>query len=161
MSIGVICGHGFYSRPLPKDIGPLSPDCGKIGGRDTIQEANLSEETVKRIEIDNLSILKTLFGNLDANVRKTEDAFGVRINSREGAITIAGPAEQAEAVEKLFSDLILLLRSGEKLDEQRMDYAIQLGQEGKSGKLLELMDQVICVTSKGRLPVSRYITNPS
>lgn len=44
----------------------------------------MSEETVKRIEIDNLSILKTLFGNLDANVRKTEDAFGVRINSREG-----------------------------------------------------------------------------
>lgn len=111
----------------------------------------MSEETVKRIEIDNLSILKTLFGNLDANVRKTEDAFGVRINSREGAITIAGPVEQAEAAEKLFSDLILLLRSGEKLDEQRMDYAIQLGQEGKSGKLLELMDQVICVTSKGRL----------
>lgn len=111
----------------------------------------MSEETIRRIEIDNLSVLRALFGNLDANVRKTEDAFGVRINSREGAITIAGPYEQAEAVERLLNDLILLLRSGEKLDEQRMDYAVQLGLEGRSGQLLELLDHVVCVTAKGRL----------
>lgn len=108
-------------------------------------------QTVKHIEIDNLAILRTLFGNLDVNVRKIEDAFGVHINTREGEISIGGPMEQAAAVEKLLNDLILLLQSGEKLDEQKVDYAIQLGLEKKSGKLLELLDQVICVTSKGRL----------
>ncbi len=111
----------------------------------------MSTQTIKRIEIDNLSVLRTLFGNLDVNVRKIEDAFGVHINTREGEISIEGPVEQAEAVEKLLSDLILLLRSGEKLDEQKVDYAIELGLEKKTGKLLELLDQVICVTSRGRL----------
>lgn len=111
----------------------------------------MSTQTIRRIEIDNLSILRTLFGNLDVNVRKIEDAFGVHINTREGEISIEGPVEQVEAVEKLLSDLITLLRSGEKLDEQKIDYAITLGQERKTGKLLELLDQVICVTSRGRL----------
>lgn len=109
------------------------------------------DKTVKRIEIDNLSVLRNLFGNLDCNVRKIEDAFGVQINSREGEISIGGPVEMAEAVEKLLEDLIMLLKAGEKVDEQKVDYAIQLGLDGKTGKLLELLDQVICVTSKGRL----------
>lgn len=107
--------------------------------------------TVKRIEIDNFSVLRTLFGNLDVNVRKIEDAFSVHINTREGEISIEGPEEQTGAVEKLLYDLIQLLHTGEKLDEQKMDYAIQLGLENKSGKMLEFLDQVICVTSKGRL----------
>lgn len=111
----------------------------------------MSTQTVKRIEIDNLSILRTLFGNLDANVRKIEDAFHVQINSRDGEISISGAVEQAEAVEMLMGDMILLLRSGEKLDQQKVDYAIQLGLEKKTDKLLELLDQVICVTNKGRL----------
>ncbi len=108
-------------------------------------------ETVKRIEIDNLSVLRNLFGNLDCNIRKIEEAFDVQINSREGEITVSGPVERAEAVDKLLGDLIVLLKSGEKLDEQKVDYAIQLGLDGKTGKLLELLDQVICVTNKGRL----------
>lgn len=111
----------------------------------------MTVETVKRIEIDNLSVLRNLFGNLDCNIRKIEEAFNVQINSREGEITIRGPVEQAEAVDKLLGDLIVLLKSGEKLDEQKVDYAIQLGLDGKTGKLLELLDQVICVTGKGRL----------
>ncbi len=111
----------------------------------------MTTQTVKRIEIDNLSVLRSLFGNLDAHVRKIEEAFGVQINSRDGEISIVGPLEKAEAVERLLGDLILLLRSGEKLDEQKVDYAIQLGLEKKTGKLLELLDQVICVTNKGRL----------
>lgn len=111
----------------------------------------LTANTVKRIEIDNLSVLRTLFGNLDVNVRKIEDAFGVQINSRDGEISIGGAVGQVEAVEKLLGDLIQLLRSGERLDEHKVDYAIQLGLERKTEKLIELLDQVICVTSKGRL----------
>lgn len=111
----------------------------------------MTTQTIKRIEIDNLAVLRTLFGNLDANIRKIEEAFGVHINARDGEISISGPVDQAEAVERLLGDLILLLRSGEHLDEQKLDYAIQLGLEKRSEKLLELLDQVICVTAKGRL----------
>lgn len=107
-------------------------------------------EIVRTIEIDNLTYLKNLFGSLDSNVRKIEDVFEVGINARDGLISITGPEDRADAVEALLRNLLQLLRAGERLDDQKVDYAIQLGLERKSDNMLQFVDQVICVTAKGR-----------
>jgi len=111
----------------------------------------VDQGTQRIIEVDNLSALRELFGSLDCNVRKIEESFSVHIYSREGEIVISGQEENCHAVEKLLRDLLVVVRAGERLDDQKLQYAIQLGREKQSDKLLELLGDVVCVTAKGRL----------
>jgi phosphate starvation-inducible PhoH-like protein len=47
--------------------------------------------------------------------------------------------------------LISIIKKGEILDEQKLDYAIGLARKNASEKLIELNENILCVTSKGRM----------
>ena len=54
----------------------------------------------------------TLFGNHDENLRMLEDAWGVKISSRGNEIKVQGAAENVGPVEKLLSELQVLIEKG-------------------------------------------------
>lgn len=104
-----------------------------------------------RIRIDNMDLLHSLFGNLDEHVKKIENGLKVKISAREGDVVIRGNDENVESVRKLLLSLVEIIKKGEKIDEQKIDYALTLTQDDSSEKMVELNESVLCVTSRGKL----------
>lgn len=110
-----------------------------------------------RILIENMNVLRSLFGNLDEHLKRIEKALNVKISAREGEVIIKGEEQKVKSVAKLLKNLISIIEKGEKLDEQKVDYAIGLASKDHSEKIIELNEKVLCVTSKGRLIKAKTI----
>ncbi len=111
----------------------------------------MAEAQEKRILVDSLDVLYKLFGNLDENITKIESEFKVKITSREGEVIVIGEEEIVEIVETLIYKLIQLIKKGEPIDRQKLEYTIMMVKEGQGDKLAALTDSIICVTSKGKM----------
>ena len=112
----------------------------------------------KIITTDSSAQTAAVFGTCDANVRKIEERFGVRVaNSRTGtaesgdAIYVSG--EDEEGVRRATAVLSYLKRmcsAGEQISEQSVDYVLGLVEDGCEEDLEAFRDEVICVTNKGK-----------
>lgn len=111
----------------------------------------MAEAVEKRILVESLDLLYKLFGNLDENLIKIESEFKVKITSREGELLIIGEEAVVEIVEVLILRLISLIKKGEHLDRQKLEYTILMIKEGQADKLSALTDAIICVTSRGKM----------
>lgn len=110
----------------------------------------LQNEIMMRLKVDSLEVLAALFGNLDENIRVLEETYRVNISSRDGDILIVGTEEAGEKVKGILYSLMEIIRLGEKLDTQKIQYAMSLMEDNQSDKLVDLYENVLCVTSKGR-----------
>ena len=110
----------------------------------------------KTVSIPNSEITNRIFGNFDRNMRRIEQAFGVRIYNRgqgeDGADCIvidgneAGISLAALAVEQLKR----VAAMNENIPEQTVDYVISMVSDGKSEELSSLAGDCICISAKGR-----------
>lgn len=97
------------------------------------------EDDIDRIE---------LFGNMDAHLNAVQEATGVEIFQRDDALLLRG--ENTDVAEGVLKELMDILRSGEKLDTQKVNYVISLRQQGISYKENNVSKDIICFTCKGR-----------
>ena len=110
-------------------------------------------EEFKKIEIDELIDRRELFGNLDINLDIIAKATGVELYQRDNDILIRGKEEQPEAEElasKILSELMDILKSGESLDTQKVNYVVSLVSEGKSYRESNINKDIITFTTKGK-----------
>lgn len=108
---------------------------------------NLAEA---RVTIDNIENMLFLFGSQDSNVRCIEEAFKVKILTRDGDIAILGEKENVETVKDLFYKFLDVLKKGNKLTLSDVKYSIQLAKNNKQDKITELYNDTICYTHKGK-----------
>lgn len=111
----------------------------------------MAETVEKRVLVESLDVLYKLFGNLDENLTKIESEFKVKMTSREGEVVIIGDETVVEVVETLVYKLIQLIKKGEHIDRQKLEYTLLMVKEGQGDKLAQLTDAIICVTSKGKM----------
>lgn len=104
----------------------------------------------KRIKIENINFLDELFGNLDENIKIIEEKYDVHVVSRNGDLVILGDEIKISLANNVLEKMIDLIKSGEKLDKQKIMYLISLFNEGEGDKIDELMSDVVCVTSRGK-----------
>ncbi|HHY90146.1 MAG TPA: phosphate starvation-inducible protein PhoH [Clostridiales bacterium] len=104
----------------------------------------------KRISISEIDDLKALFGNFDENIKIIEEKYPVHIVYRQGEVVILGAEEHVNFVEQLLYRLMQILRSGESLDSQKIHYAIQLVEKGQGESIKGLLEDVVCITAKGK-----------
>ncbi|MCT4594592.1 MAG: PhoH family protein [Anaeromicrobium sp.] len=104
----------------------------------------------KRIDINEFNYTNELFGNFDENIKFIEERFNVNIVSRQGEVVIIGEKESTKKVEKIILKFMKLLEAKENLDEQKIKYTIELFEKGDENKIDELVDDVVCITSKGK-----------
>lgn len=104
----------------------------------------------RRIPMEEFDYSKELFGNFDENMKIIEDTYHVHIVSRQGEIVIIGSHHETQKAENLIYKLIDILKTGEALDQQKINYSIQLLESGQEGQIKELLDNVICITAKGK-----------
>ena len=116
----------------------------------TIQEAknDARENAFISFDIDETVDRVALFGNLDINLNLISEAAGVQIVQRDNSLLIRG--EKPELAIEMLRELIDIMHSGGFLDEQKVNYVIQLKAEGGSYSESGVGKDVICFTAKGR-----------
>jgi phosphate starvation-inducible PhoH-like protein len=98
----------------------------------------------------------SIFGAFDANARKIERAFDVRISNRNAqtedgdAILISGEAENTEKARRTLEYLKHMSGDGETISEQSVEYVISLVSDNCNDSLETLGSDVICVTNRGK-----------
>ena len=108
------------------------------------------DEFTTRMDVP-MEHMQNLFGEYDTYIRKLENDFHVMIINRDGAVKISGRKEDVEKAAKTVRELVLLSERGTVLQEQNIDYAIELGKENKEEMLLTIDDDCICHTISGKL----------
>ena len=91
-----------------------------------------------------------LFGVFDENLKVIEAETGTSIRSDAENILISGEEENTAIAQNVIEKLLMLIRKDEKIDRGRIRYAIDLAREGNSELILELADDVIAFTNRGK-----------
>ncbi len=91
-------------------------------------------------------------GQFDAYLKKIERTTGATVISRDGNLKLVGNEEQVRKAGRVLSELAELSKRGNQITEQNVDYALALAmdQEGESGALLSIDEDLICHTISGK-----------
>jgi len=108
-------------------------------------------EIKKKISIHGIDQLK-LFGLNDANLKEIESQFNLKIVARGGEIILIGDEAKVKMVEKLFSELIMLLEKNENVTENDV---LTIAEVLKTGRIKESnntdLSSVILYTKDGHI----------
>jgi phosphate starvation-inducible PhoH-like protein len=108
---------------------------------------NLIEKTV---EFDRMEYAMNLFGNYDENIRIIEEAFDVKIVSRDNEIRIVGGNEDVEKSQIVIQKLIGLAAQGDVITRQNVSYLVNLANESNIDKVKDYAEDYICLTARGK-----------
>ncbi len=111
----------------------------------------------KIILTDSVDQTARIFGELDSNLERLEEAFGVRIKARDGmsgagnAVSISGEdMKRVEMAADALGYLRRVARLGDPINSQKVDYVIGMVSDGMNSELAELDDDAVCLTSRGK-----------
>ncbi|WP_432409282.1 PhoH family protein [Wukongibacter sp. M2B1] len=110
----------------------------------------MQEQNEIRIKIENINFLGELFGNLDENVKIIEEKYNVHVVSRNGDLIILGDESKILLASKVLNKMIEMIKSGEKLDKQKIVYTIGLFDDGEGDKIDEILGDIVCITARGK-----------
>lgn len=94
--------------------------------------------------------MRNLFGEFDSHIKKIEKQLRVTIVDRDGAVRISGEQEAADRAARIVRELLALSKRGTVLEDQSVEYAIELGREHKEDMLLAMDSDCICHTVNGK-----------
>ncbi|SMO50205.1 phosphate starvation-inducible protein PhoH [Melghirimyces algeriensis] len=103
-----------------------------------------------RIQLQDANEALSLFGPQDSFLRMIQDQTPAKIISRGGEVAISGSVDELEVLSHLFRVLLTLVRRGIQLTARDIVYAERLAREGLADELLELYDEQIGITYKGK-----------
>lgn len=94
--------------------------------------------------------MQNLFGKCDSYIRKIEDDLHVMIVDRDGSVKISGDREAVMKASSVVRELLTLSERGNVLEEQSVNYAIEMENESREDVLLEIDGDCICHTVNGK-----------
>jgi len=101
-----------------------------------------------RINIDGEFDSDELFGNLDANLNIILENYETDIIQRQDEIILTG--KDAVKAGEVITELLSIIRTGERLDAQKVNYVISLKEKGLSYKDSNINKDVLCFTHRGK-----------
>lgn len=102
------------------------------------------------INIERMEQAVQLFGNFDENITLIEKYYQVEIISRGTELKVIGTDEKVFSATKVINSLLDFINKGEEISEQRINYIIQMVNDGEETKLSDISTGCICVTAKGK-----------
>ncbi len=106
-------------------------------------------QTVHKMEMSS-EVMQNIFGRQDAYIKKLERDFNVTVVDRNGSVTITGEEDDVIQVEKVIKQLTILSERGNEIEEQNVDYAIEMGKEENEEVISEIDSDCICHTINGK-----------
>ncbi len=102
------------------------------------------------INFDRMEQAVSLFGSFDENIKLIENKYGVNVISRGSDLKITGEADDVAKASRAVNGLMVLINKGEPLNEQNVRYVLSLVDEGSEDRIGGMINNCICITSKGR-----------
>ena len=106
--------------------------------------------TKRMIEIPENIEVSELFGQFDSNMKLIEKSFNVSISLREDGVRITGEDISIDRAGNVVHMLITMLADNEKIDEQKIIYAISVEQEGGGIDVSKLGSDCVAINVKGQ-----------
>lgn len=94
--------------------------------------------------------LQMIFGTSDRFVKKIEESFDVVVVDRNGKLIVKGKAENAERAKAVLLQLSHSSMKEKDIEEQKVDYAIELGMERRESEMDEMDGDLICHSVTGK-----------
>lgn len=78
--------------------------------------------------------MQNLFGRGDAYIKKIEDDLHVMIVDRDGSVRISGKRDAVMKASHIVRELLTLSERGNVLEEQNVNYALEMEKESEIGR---------------------------
>ena len=107
---------------------------------------------------------RDIFGSKDHYVRKIEKDLDVAVIARDGVIKVTGDEPNVRKAVGIIENLAGLSRAGGEIEDQSVDYAIEMKDEPESGKLTNSLLSadgvyvVFCVSPDAKAAENAYHT---
>lgn len=102
------------------------------------------------LEFDRIEHAMNLFGNFDENIHIIEDAFNVKVISRDNEIRVVGYNEGVHKAQTVLQRLISIAAQGDIITKQNVSYLVQLADENQLDKVKDFNADYICLTARGK-----------
>ena len=93
---------------------------------------------------------RNIFGMLDKNIKKIEKTFRVSIVERGDRLRLSGEEKDVLNARSVLTELELLSRRGNAIDDQRVEYVIEMVMEDQNNALSSIDGEIICHTTAGK-----------
>ena len=110
----------------------------------------MSKEIERMVNAERVEDLISVFGSFDENIKRIDEAFGVRTVNRGTELKVTGEEETVDKAVRTLDGLLALAAKGEMIDEQRVRYLITLVNEGNDAQVSKIAKDVVCITAKGK-----------
>lgn len=117
----------------------------------------------KTVQFEKIEQAMNLFGSFDENIRIIEDAFDVKVISRDNDIRVSGSENGVEKASAVIKKLLEIASNGDIITKQNVNYLVELANEEQLGMVKDYLEDYICLTARGK-PVkskthgqSRYV----
>lgn len=108
----------------------------------------MSDFTVKmNVPVEHM---QNVFGKCDSYVKKIERDLHVTIVNRDEEVRISGDEENVNRARSVLKSLITLSERGNIVEEQNVDYTLEMSRERKEDALLEMDKELICHAVNGK-----------
>lgn len=94
--------------------------------------------------------MQEIFGRNDVYVRKVEDDLSVTIVDRDGGVRVSGERGNVKKAVSILNNFVKLIQRGNVIEEQNVDYALEMSREDHGDVVLEIDGDTICHTIAGK-----------
>ncbi len=94
--------------------------------------------------------MRNIFGHHDQYIKKIENDLHVNIVNRNGAIRLIGDQEAVEKARHILEQLLQYQDHGNEIEEQSVDYALELEKENALDEMSQIEGDCICHTIAGK-----------
>ncbi|SHE64863.1 phosphate starvation-inducible protein PhoH [Seinonella peptonophila] len=110
-----------------------------------------------KIPLEGATEAMSLFGPRDAFLKVIEAQTSAKLVLRGDQLNIKGDEESCKRLEELFTTLLSLVRQGYQLSERDVLYADRLSRRGLTKELLDLFQEDVGITQKGKSIVAKTL----
>lgn len=94
--------------------------------------------------------MQNIFGQNDSYIKKMEQDMNLIIVNRDSGIKISGEEQKVLKAESILKNLMELSKRGNIIEEQNMNYAIEISEENQENVLVEMDKECIFHTISGK-----------
>ena len=109
-----------------------------------------AERSAQYVPVESMDEVIRLFGAFDENLKVIEAETGANIRVVDDTVQVTGTEEETGVAFSVIEKLLGLIRKGENIDRGRIRYAVDLAREGNADLILELADDVVAFTARGK-----------
>lgn len=111
----------------------------------------------KFITVDDQDRLSELFGQLDGNISRIQEEYGVNAVLRDGGIKLIGDEKNTETAAKALIALLKISSNGQRLNEHTVRYVTSMVADGAEQQLNDLGKDGICMSASGKVLRARTV----